>query len=75
MSQPSRWDKDRRFEKRCREEGPCQSKKPTPTSRQTMTLASTRIGPSQRPDYLKWLIKNLDFVPDYVATNYSNEMN
>lgn len=75
MSQPSRWEKDRAFEKRCREEGirvrsKHLSENPLPADVQTITFGKFKgeAIANVNTDYLKWLIKNLDFVPDYVAT-------
>lgn len=75
MSQPTRWEKDRAFEKRCREEGiRVRSKQlrdnPLPPDVQTMTFGKFKgeAVSNVNTDYLKWLIKNLEFVPDYVAT-------
>lgn len=75
MSQPSRWDKDRRFEKRCREEGiRVRSKNPPQPETQTMTFGKYEGVPitNVNTKYLKWLAKNLDFVPDYVIDELFN---
>ena len=71
MSQPSRWEKDRRFEKRCLEEGiRVRSKSPPLANVQTMTFGKYKDEPiaNINTDYLKWLVENLKFVPDYIAT-------
>ena len=75
VRQPSRWDKDKAFERRCREEGIRVRSKhlrdnPLPPDVQTMTFGKFKgeAISNVNTDYLKWLIKNLDFVPDYIAT-------
>lgn len=75
VRQPSRRDKDKAFERRCREEGIRVRSKhlrdnPLPPDVQTMTFGKFKgeAISNVNTDYLKWLIKNLDFVPDYIAT-------
>lgn len=70
MGQPSRWDKDRMFEKRCREEGiRLRSKVDVKKDVKVMTFGKFEGVPVSEVNtkYLRWLVNNLDYVPDYIA--------